>query len=144
MSWEYRILQWILLLSGVFLMSAFATTLLPVSWMASTHQWLGLGEFPNSPITIYLARSTSLLYGVHGLLMFYTGWSIETHWRWVTIFGWLHVLMGSSMVMIDWTSGMPAYWTAIEGPPVAILGVVILLLLKRTEKFANHDTSQLE
>ena len=144
MSWEYRILQWILLLSGLFLMSAFATTLLPASWMSATHQWLGLGEFPDFPITIYLARSTSLLYGVHGLLMFYAGWSIETHWRWVKIFGWLHIMMGSSMLAIDWTSGMPGYWTAMEGPPVAILGVVILVLLKRAGNFVSDNNSQPE
>ena len=124
-------IRWILLLSGLFLMSAFLTTLLPVSWMNATHRWLGLGDFPDFPITKYLARSTSLLYGVHGLLMFYTGITIEHHWRFVKIFGWLHVLMGSSMVLIDVTSNMPTYWTALEGPPVAILGVIILVLLKR-------------
>lgn len=139
MSFEHQILKWLLLLSGVFLMSAFATMLLPVSWMAATHQWLGLGEFPDSPITVYLARSTSLLYAVHGLLMFYTGLTIESHWRWVKIFGWLHVVMGSSMFLIDWTSGMPIYWTAMEGPPVAMLGVVILVLLKRAGDYVNEN-----
>ena len=135
MSREQWCLKWILILSGLFLMTAFTTTLLPARWMAVAHEWLGLGKFPESPVTFYLARSTSLLYGVHGLLMFYTGLTIELHWRFVSVFGWLHVVMGSSMILIDLTSGMPTWWTAIEGPPVAILGVVILALLQRADRF---------
>ena len=57
---------------GVGLLVATAAVFLPVEWMAAIHRWLGLGEFPDSPITIYLARSTSLLYAVHGFLMLYT------------------------------------------------------------------------
>ncbi len=133
------ILKWILVLSGLFLMTAFAMTLLPVAWMAATHRWLGLGEFPDSSIVLYLARSTSLLYGVHGLLMFYTGVTIIHHWRFVRVFGWLHVLMGSSMFLIDLTSGMPKYWVLLEGPPVAILGVVILFLLTKAGDFSNSE-----
>lgn len=135
------ILKWILILTGLFLMSAFATTWLPVAWMDSTHRWLGLGEFPKAPITIYLARSTSLLYGVHGLLMLYTGLTIQQHWRFVEVFGWLHIVMGSCMLAIDWTSKMPGYWTALEGPPVAILGVIILILYSNAWKVPASETT---
>ena len=41
---------------GVGLLVATAAVFLPVEWMAAIHRWLGLGEFPDSPITIYLAR----------------------------------------------------------------------------------------
>ena len=122
------ILKWVLILSGMFLMLAFLAALLPVHWMAVAHQWLGLGDFPDQPITIYLARSTSLLYGVHGVLMLYTGMTLDRHWQLVRLFGWLHVLIGLSMLVIDLTAPMPWYWTLIEGGPIASLGVLILLL----------------
>ncbi len=122
------ILKWLLVLSGLFLMLAFVAVLLPTAWMADAHLWLGLGEFPAQPITFYLARSTSLLYGVHGVLMFYLGISLNHHWRLVWLFGWLHIVIGVTMLGIDITSPMPWYWIAAEGGPVAGLGVVILLL----------------
>lgn len=125
------LLKWLLILSGLVLILAFAAVLLPVAWMASTSEWIGLGEFPNRPLTIYLARSTSLLYGVHGVLMFYTGMTLEKHWRLVWLFGWLHVVIGCTILLVDLTAPMPWYWTAVEGGPVASLGVVILILARR-------------
>src|SRR5688572_16246283 len=64
-----RLLVILLRLGGVMTGSAFFAVLLPVEWMASIHRWLGLGEFPEAPITDYLARSTAAFYGFHGVLL---------------------------------------------------------------------------
>ena len=56
-------------LAGCVTSAAFLAIVLPVEWMASTHQWLGLGEFPRSPVVDYLARSVAALYGFHGVLL---------------------------------------------------------------------------
>jgi hypothetical protein len=118
----------ILMLAGAFLMVATFAIFLPVHTMARFHEFLGLGDFPDRPITAYLARSTSLLYAVHGLLMFYTGLTIEMHWRYVPLFGWLHIAIGSCTLMTDLLAPMPTYWTVIEGGPVAALGILILIM----------------
>lgn len=131
MNFSAQVLKWLLLLSGLFLVSAFAAMFLPRSWMASAHEFLGLGEFPDTPITYYLTRSTSLLYGVHGVLMMYVAITIEHHWRLVSVFGWLHIAIGFSMLVIDWMAPMPVYWIAGEGLPVATLGLAILIIAKR-------------
>ncbi len=130
------VLKWLLMLSGLVLMVAFAAVLLPVVWMARTSEWIGLGEFPNRPLTVYLARSTSLLYGVHGVLMFYTAMTLEKHWRLVWLFGWLHIVIGTTIFVVDFLAPMPWYWTAAEGGPVAVLGLVILMLAQRA--FGNR------
>jgi hypothetical protein len=41
---------------------------MPMSWMAATHRWLGLGEMPAGPIVEYLARSQSAFYALVGVL----------------------------------------------------------------------------
>ena len=127
------LLKWLLLLSGIFLVSAFAAMFLPRAWMATAHQWLGLGEFPDTPITFYLTRSTSLLYGVHGVITFVVGVTLKHHWRMVPVLGWLHVFMGISIFVIDLLAAMPTYWIAAEGLPVAGLGAMILYLFKRAD-----------
>lgn len=122
-------------------MVAFACIFIPDSVMATTHQWLGLGEFPNAPITLYLARSTSLLYGVHGLLMFVVGRNLDRYSPLASLFGWLHIVIGLSMLGIDLTAGMPWYWTAFEGVPVALTGLLIVWLAKKSFPKTEQENS---
>ncbi len=112
-------------------MVAFGCIFIPDSGMAATHQWLGLGEFPDAPITRYLARSTSLLYGVHGLLMFVVGRNLARYAPLAALFGWLHVVIGLFMLGIDLTAGMPWYWTLVEGGPIALAGLLLVWLAKK-------------
>ena len=112
-------------------MVAAAAVLLPVQTMAQMHSWLGLGEFPDAPITRYLARSTSLLYAVHGVLMLYASFDIKRYWPMIVVFGWLHVVIGLTMFGIDLTSAMPLYWIVGEGIPIALVGGLIIYLWKK-------------
>ena len=65
-----RLLVILLRLGGTVTVLAFLAMFLPVDWMAWTHRWLGLGEFPRSVVVEYLARSIAALYGFHGVLLF--------------------------------------------------------------------------
>ena len=125
-----KILKVLLLLTGGILITAFVAVVFPTKMMAAGHEWLGLGEFPNTPITVYLARSTSLLYGVHGVLMVYTGLTMQHHWRFAWYFSALHVVIGITMFATDISAGMPLYWILGEGPPVAMLGAFMMFLCK--------------
>jgi len=102
--------------------------------MASIHQWLGLGEFPDSPITVYLARSTSLLYAIHGALLVVVSFDLERYWPLAPVFGWLHVVIGLTMLGIDLTTPMPLYWIVGEGVPVALAGLLIVWLWRQAQK----------
>ena len=44
-----------------------------MSWIAASHEWLGMGDYPDRPIVDYLARSLSLFYGLVGLLLTASG-----------------------------------------------------------------------
>ena len=121
-------LRWLLAIIGCGLLVATVPIFFPVRLMATIHEWLGLGELPNSAITIYLARSTSLLYAVHGSLMLIVSFDLKRYWPLVPVFGWLHVVIGLTMFGIDLTTPMPVYWIVGEGIPVAIAGLVILWL----------------
>ena len=112
-------------------MLALVAVFLPVSLMASAHQWLGLGPFPDAPITRYLARSTSLLYFIHGCVLAYVGWKFAQLHTLVPLLGFLHIVLGGTMLAVDWFAGMPVYWTAGEGIPVALMGVLMLWLYGR-------------
>ncbi len=128
----------LLALMGAVLIVAFIPMLFPISWMDWIHQQLGLGELPEGPIVAYLARSTSMMYGVHGCLMFLVGWKVQKYWSLVPVFGGLHVLVGAVVLWIDLTSPMPFYWTAVEGVPIMLAGILIFVWWKAADRKRNE------
>ena len=132
-----RWLRYLMYLNGLVLLFATPAVFLPALTMASWHQWLGLGEFPDSRITIYLARSTALLYAVHGAVAFYVAWKWNSFRELVPLLAGLHVLMGLTLIGIDWTTGMPSYWTLLEGGPIACFGLFLLWLYRHSGIASN-------
>lgn len=130
-------LQRLLIVIGMGLMVATIPVFFPVSLMATIHAWLGLGEFPDFPIVVYLARSTSLMYAVHGLVMFVTGLRIKELSTLVPVLGWGHVFIGFVIFGVDITSGMPWYWTAAEGIPISLAGGLILFLWSKSRLISS-------
>jgi len=125
---QLRLLKILLRLGGVITAAAFLAIFLPVEWMASAHEWLGLGEFPRAPVVDYLARSIAALYGFHGVLLLIIARDPARHRPIVRYAGVLNIVFGTLMTGIDINAGMPDYWTLAEGPPIAAFGVVILYL----------------
>jgi hypothetical protein len=123
-----RWLSCLLKIVGFGLMLAFAFVLLPKSFLESIHSWLGLGDFPGQPVAEYLARSTSLLYGVHGVVMIGLSANVLKYIELVRLVGYLHIGIGLIMLVIDLMSSMPWWWTALEGIPVALTGALICWL----------------
>ena len=109
-------------------MTAFLAVLLPSGWMASSHRWLGLGDLPAVPIVDYLTRSIAALYGFHGVLFLIVAADPVKYRTIVAYIASMNVLFGAMMVAIDVHAGMPLYWTVSEGPPIAVIGIVIALL----------------
>ena len=123
-----QLLVLVLRVAGGFTITAFLAMLLPVEWMASTHAWLGLGEFPRSPVVDYLARSAAALYGFHGALLLLIAGNPERHATIVRFVGWVNICFGLMMIAVDVHAGLPLWWTLGEGPPITALGVVVLYL----------------
>ena len=123
-----RLLTGVLRLAGTITITAFLTILLPVEWMASTHRWLGLGEFPRAPVVEYLARSIAALYGFHGVLLLIVSTNPVKYRAIVWFIVVMNVAFGFIVMAIDVHAGMPAWWTLGEGPPIIAFGIVMAIL----------------
>ena len=64
---------------GVGALFALVAVFMPVSWMATTHRWLGLGEMPTGPVVEYLARSVSAYYALFGVLCLTVAADVDRH-----------------------------------------------------------------
>ncbi len=127
-----KILTILLRLNALLLCTAFLTVFLPTAWMSSTHAWLGLGEFPDAPITQYLTRSCSLLYAAHGVLLLFIVWRPRKYWALIPVIAVLHMLLGVILLGIDLKAPLPWYWTLAEGPSIFAFGVIVFWLWKKS------------
>ena len=130
---EESLLRLLLRVGGTLTSSAFFAMLLPMETMASIHRALGLGDLPQAPITGYLTRSLSAMYAMHGVLLFALSGDVRRHRPVIRILGWATAGLGICVFLIDLQAPMPAWWTAGEGPPVFVLGLLLAYLAGRLE-----------
>jgi len=123
-----RLLVFLLRLGGAVTFVAFFAMFLPVDWMVRTHAWLGLGEFPRSPIVDYLTRSVAALYGFHGCLLLIIATDPLRYRALVWYAAAMNIVFGIIIIAIDLHAGMPMFWTVAEGPPIMALGVALAVL----------------
>ncbi len=138
---EHRALIILLRVVGVVTCTAIIASVMPTTWIVATHGWLGLGDFPDAPITQYLARSISALYAIFGGLAIVVSTDVQRYAPIIRFFAYVTLAFGVLITGIDSIAGMPASWTLFEGPPTFVLGVVILLLARRVER-SNGGTPE--
>ncbi len=59
----------------------------------------------------------------------------------IRFFAYVTLAFGVLIAGIDLVVGLPTFWTLFEGPTTFILGVVILLFVRRVER-SDGSTSQ--
>jgi hypothetical protein len=97
--------------------------------MDAIHRALGLGSFPDGPMTLYLARSASVLYASIGPLYLFLSRDPIAYAALLRLFGAIKIALGFALLAIDVSAGLPWFWTAWEGPFVIAWGVGLLLLV---------------
>jgi hypothetical protein len=128
-----KVLAILLRLLGGGALFALVAVLMPVSWMAATHRWLGLGEMPTAPVVEYLARPVSAFYVLLGALFLVVAGDLERYRPLVRFLAVALGVMGAVFLGVDLAAGMPWWWTASEGPPGVALGAWMFFLARRNQ-----------
>jgi hypothetical protein len=126
-----RLLTWLLYIMGGMMSLAFAAVVLPTAWMAEIATWLGVGPLPRTPLTEYLTRSLSAIYGSFGLLHFYLARHAGRYLDLIVVVGWLTIALGVMLTALDFGIGMPPLWSWGEGPPTIVTGWAFVWLARR-------------
>jgi hypothetical protein len=127
-----RCLQWLLRALGTLDVLAFAAVLMPEGWMAASHAWLGMGEFPGAPLVDYLARSASLMYAQHGAVFLFLSGDVRRYRPLIRFMAIIAIVSGCIMLAIDLLAPIPLFWTVIEGPGYIVLASTVLALQSRS------------
>lgn len=121
-------LKWFLRLVGVADLLAIVVVFLPTEWLAWAHEAVGLGAFPQGRIVGYLARSTSLLYGIHGAMLLVLANDVVRYRALIRWYGRVIVVAGALLIGVDISEAMSVWWTVLEGAAVVGIGMMILTL----------------
>lgn len=113
---------------------ALLAVVMPTSAMARIHKAIGLGELPEGRVVGYLARSTSLLYAMFGLMMFYLSFHVVRFRPVIQFFSALFAFCGLMFLGIDLAESMPLWWTLGEGPLVFCVGSLLFWLARECEE----------
>lgn len=125
---KQQILTWSLRLAGAFEVLAFVAVVMPRGWMEISHEWLGLGAMPGGPILMFLIRQASYTYGMHGVSLWVLSLDVKRFRPLVVLNGIAYLLGAVVFVVIDYSSGMPLWWTVADPVGCGVLGAALLWL----------------
>jgi len=118
----------LLRLDGLIMLAALLPSMMPFTWMKEIHRCLEMGELPDGPIIGYLTRSLSIMYAMHGALLFFVSWDVRRYLPVVKFLAVRTILFGLWLTALDIVVGMPMFWTILEGPILVLLYGVVLWL----------------
>jgi hypothetical protein len=125
-----KVLVLLLRLVGVGSLFALIAVVMPSTWMASTHRWLGLGEMPTGPVVEYLARDLSAFYALVGALLLVMASDLERYRPLVRFFALALIVLSILFTGVDLAAGMPWWWSASEGPGGVVFGALLFYLAR--------------
>ena len=116
----------VLRLAGTIEILAFIAVVMPRSWMEISHEWLGLGQMPHGPVLMFLIRQASYTYGMHGISLWVLAADVKRFRPLIILNGIAYLLAGPVFAVIDYTTGMPLWWTIEDAVGCGGLGAVLL------------------
>src|ERR1041384_6350465 len=84
--------------------------LMPFSWMAAAHEWLGMGALPQKPIVDYLARYASAISAFYGFVMLLSITDVRRYARVITLQAVSTIAFAGVGSFFAWRAGMPWWW----------------------------------
>jgi len=127
---------WVLRVTGGTMLFALVFVVCPFGWMRAIHGRMGMGELGYTPLLSYLIRTLSAMYAILGALALFVSRDVERYGPVIRLLAWIGILGGAGVTALDAGLGLPAFWTATEGPLTVALGAVLLALLARLPKAA--------
>ena len=112
---------------------------MPRSWMAAVHEWLGMGALPDKPVVEYLARTTSALYGFLGGLYLVLATDVRRFARVITYSAVATLLISAVNTALCLRAGMPTWWIWSDVVACWLFALGILLLQRRADSLKKNS-----
>jgi hypothetical protein len=137
-----RLLVWVLRLAGAVEIFALVAVVMPRSWMEISHASLGMGEFPDGPLLMFMIRQASYTYGIHGLSLWVLASDVQRFRPLIVFNGVAFLVAAPVFFLIDLTSGMPVWWTLSDPMSCGIFGAALLWLSRGDNGQVSRKSSE--
>ncbi|GAA5510107.1 hypothetical protein Rcae01_05613 [Novipirellula caenicola] len=124
-------LRWFLRFVGMVTLLAFPAAVMPEQWMIEIAEVLGIDSFPAAPLTFYLARHLSILYGFVGIGLLVLASDLVRYRPLVRYLATGTIAFGAAQFVVDAMAGMPLWWTLGESLSTMAGGVLMAWLNRR-------------
>ncbi len=131
-------LQWLLNAVGILALLAFVAAVMPESWMVRIAKECGIEPFPSAPLTFYLARHLSLLYGFIGIGLLVLARDLERYLPLAKFLAYGTICFGALQFVTDSISSMPLGWSLWEATTSITGGVWMVWLCRPNHCVLNH------
>jgi hypothetical protein len=128
------LLRLVLAVTGLGCLLAVFPAVMPLSWMAATHRWLGLGPMPQGPVVEYLARSLCAFYAFLGALLVLLATDVRRYARIITFTAIAAALFSVFIFVVDLAGGLPLWWTLGESLATLAVAIAVLVLQHRLRR----------
>jgi len=128
---EQQLQRFILRLSGAIEILAFIAVVMPRSWMEASHTWVGLGVMPGAPLLMFMIRQASYVYGMHGVSLWVMASDLKRFRPLLILNGISFTLAAGVFFWIDYSSGMPWFWTLSDPIGCGFFGIALLWLNRK-------------
>lgn len=126
---------------GVLDLSALIVVVLPGWMITDLISELNLGDASARLLDIYLAKTTSALYALHGALIIYLSYDVNRCWTVIRFLAYAALVHGVVIFGIDSTLDLPSWWRYAEGPGFAATGALVLWLQRRVKNTDRDGTA---
>ena len=86
---------------------------------------------------MFMIRQASYSYGMHGISLWVLSMNVNRFRPLLKLNGIAYLLAGPVFFAIDYSSGMPTWWTIGDSLGCGLMGAALLILLQRDEAGAN-------
>ncbi len=109
-----RWLAGLLRLAGAVCLLALVPWLMPRDWIAFTHEFIGLGSFPQEPIAEYLARFSSALCVFYGGLLLVLSFDVCSFSGIITYQAIAIMFFSTVGIILGQAAGIPLVWVTAD------------------------------
>jgi hypothetical protein len=102
--------------------------LMPRAAMVRIHALLGLGAFPAGEVVVYLARTLSGLYVIHGGLLWLVACDLDRYASVLRYVIYTGLAFSVLVTIAGFQAGFPLLWIVAEGPGLFVLSLALLAL----------------
>jgi hypothetical protein len=131
-----RLQRWLLRVAAIVQFTALPGVILPREAVEKLSWLMGLGQPPLVPLMIYMAGGCAYVSLAVGVLLWIISNDVVRYRPLVIMSGWISLIGGPGFLWIDYQSGLPHWWTAMDSLSCLIIGAALLWVCRSRKRRA--------